>query len=457
MVENLSEMDRAILEMEALQTNDFLVTRLLESALLFVVLFGLARYVFLENMFQGKKGRIYYGIFLILGVVLTAFNDGVSQLLIFGSLFISMVLGREKHRWIPVLQFLPWIGLADGILIPILTIPIKVIEDDLYKAAVYKISIYSIITVLVVGFLVFGRNWRRKFEEEVSNRRLSNWERIILCITGMLQMILSTLMSMPLNEFMFENANKGFVGIMGIWLGAASFTLTIAVITMVMVSNKQAFYHNRVTDMQFNIIVMMAEIVENRDENTGGHIQRTAKYVEILARQLQEEGKFKNILTDDYIKDMIVAAPLHDIGKIHVTDTILNKPERLNEEEFQIMKTHAVEGRKLLEHAKEHLGEFSYLDVAVQMAAYHHEWVDGSSKGYPYMAKGEEIPLCARIMAVADVFDALTSKRCYKDPMPIDQAYRIILEEKGTHFDVDVVEAFVDAKEEFEEALDRFL
>jgi len=137
---------------------------------------------------------------------------------------------------------------------------------------------------------------------------------------------------------------------------------------------------------------------------------------------------------------MVVAAPLHDIGKIHIPDAVLNKPGKLTEEEFEVMKTHTTAGEELLTHAKAELGESGYLNTAVEMAAYHHEWWNG--KGYPYGISGEEIPLCARIMAVADVFDALTSKRCYKSAMPLEKAYAIIREESGTHFDPAIVEAF---------------
>ena len=193
--------------------------------------------------------------------------------------------------------------------------------------------------------------------------------------------------------------------------------------------------------MQSGIITLMADIVENRDDNTGGHIKRTARYVEGIAGELKKRGAYADILTDEYMKDLVVAAPLHDIGKIHVPDAVLNKPGRLTKEEYDIMKTHTTTGKELLNHAKEELGEYGYLTIAVEMATYHHEWWDGS--GYPYGVSGNDIPLCARIMAVADVFDALISKRIYKDAMPLEKAYAIIREETGTHFEPEIVEAFL--------------
>lgn len=207
--------------------------------------------------------------------------------------------------------------------------------------------------------------------------------------------------------------------------------------------------------MQFNIIMMMAEIVENRDKDTGGHIQRTAKYVEIITNALRR-GPYSHMITSQFIEDIKIAAPLHDIGKIHVSDVILNKPGRLTDEEFEVMRSHANEGRKLLTHAKIHFGEISYLNMAIDMAAFHHEWWDGSSRGYPDHISGENIPLCARIMAVADVFDALTARRCYKEPMQFRQAKNIIKEERGTHFDPIVVDAFLDAIDKIKEAYREF-
>ncbi len=207
----------------------------------------------------------------------------------------------------------------------------------------------------------------------------------------------------------------------------------------------------KVSLMQHNVITTMADIIESRDENTGGHVKRTAVYVNMIANKLREEGKYPEILTDKYIENMVVAAPLHDMGKIHVPDAILNKNGRLDDDEFSIMQLHAKIGKELLEHASDQLGTFEYLDVALKMAGSHHEWWNG--KGYPEKISGEAIPLCARIMAVADVFDALVSKRCYKEGMPSEKAFSIIEEESGTHFDPVVAQAFLDCKEQIIEYL----
>ena len=201
--------------------------------------------------------------------------------------------------------------------------------------------------------------------------------------------------------------------------------------------------NERITHMQDEIIVSFAELVEARDEGTGNHIKKTAAYVEAVARQLKKEGFYVDVLTEDYIARLKRSAPLHDIGKIAISDLILNKPGKLTDEEFEIMKTHTTEGWKILQKIIENTGdtmEAEYLKEAVEMAHYHHEKWDGS--GYPTKIKGDEIPLSARIMAVADVFDALVAERVYKKPFTFEKAMTIITEGAGKHFDPNVVEAF---------------
>jgi len=212
--------------------------------------------------------------------------------------------------------------------------------------------------------------------------------------------------------------------------------------------------NEQITRMQFSMISTLASVVENRDKNTGSHIKRTAEYVEIIGTQLSKSEKYKDVLTKKYIEDMKIAAPLHDMGKIQVSDTILNKQGKLNDEEYAAMKKHSAEGKRILQETIKEFGEFDYLLMAVEMAGSHHERYDG--KGYPEGLAGDEIPLCARIMAVADVYDALVSKRSYKPAMPLSQAYSIIEEGKGTQFDADVVDAFFAAKEQIEELYHSF-
>lgn len=201
-----------------------------------------------------------------------------------------------------------------------------------------------------------------------------------------------------------------------------------------------------ITKMQEDIIIDFAEMVEARDKCTGDHIKKTSYYVGVIAEEMLRRGDYPDILNREYIRKLIRSAPLHDVGKIKISDVILNKPGRLTEEEFSLMKTHTTEGKAILSRTSSISESSGYLKEAVEMAAYHHERWDGT--GYPERLKGEEIPLSARIMAVADVFDALVSQRSYKQPFPFEKATSIIREESGTHFDPKVADAFLAVAED---------
>ena len=198
--------------------------------------------------------------------------------------------------------------------------------------------------------------------------------------------------------------------------------------------------------MQDNLIMVMADLVESRDQHTGDHVRKTAAYTRIIMEEMRREGIYTDVLTDEFIANVEKSAPLHDVGKISVSDTILNKPGRLTDEEFEIMKGHALAGKAILEDAAGAMSDPGYLEEAQRLAAFHHEKWNGM--GYPYGLEGEDIPLSARIMAVADVFDALVSKRSYKDGMPIEKALNIIRKDAGTHFDPIVAQAFLHAEAE---------
>ncbi len=201
-----------------------------------------------------------------------------------------------------------------------------------------------------------------------------------------------------------------------------------------------------ITKMQNNLILVLADIVESRDESTGDHIKKTAAYVELICRKMQEKPEYKDIYTEEFIENCVHSAPLHDVGKISISDTILNKPGKLTDEEFAIMKTHTTAGEEIISSVIEMVTESGYLTEAKNMAAFHHEKWNGS--GYPYGKKGEEIPLSARIMAIADVFDALVSRRCYKEPFSFEKAMSIIVEDAGKHFDPVLAEVFAASADE---------
>lgn len=194
-------------------------------------------------------------------------------------------------------------------------------------------------------------------------------------------------------------------------------------------------------------IESLATLAECRDPETGGHIKRTQNYVRLLGEHLQSHPRFAPQLDAKIVDLLYLSAPLHDVGKVGVPDAILLKPGKLTAEEFEEMKHHAVYGRDSLAKAEEKLGGNSFLRLAREIAYGHHEKWDGS--GYPQGLKGDDIPVAARLMAVADVYDALISRRVYKPPFPHSKAVGIIAEGKGTHFDPDLVEAFLELQEAF--------
>jgi len=203
-------------------------------------------------------------------------------------------------------------------------------------------------------------------------------------------------------------------------------------------------------------ILALASLAETRDNETGNHLRRTQHYLLALAEHLQRHPRFSLELTRTHIELIFKSAPLHDIGKVGIPDAILLKPGKLTAEEFEIMKTHTTLGRQAIEHAEQQMGRSApFLAFAKEIAFSHQEKWDGS--GYPQGLAGDRIPISARLMAVADVYDALVSLRSYKPPMSHEQAYRIIVESRGTHFDPDVVDAFVAVEAEFIAIAARFM
>ncbi len=196
-------------------------------------------------------------------------------------------------------------------------------------------------------------------------------------------------------------------------------------------------------------IMAMASLAETRDNETGNHIRRTQHYVRLLANALKTHPRFYEILDDDMIDALFKSAPLHDIGKVGIPDRILLKRGQLTPEEFEIMKTHTILGRDTIAAAEKMLGTSSnFLRCALEIAYSHQEKWDRS--GYPLGLSGDNIPLSARLMALADVYDALISRRVYKPALPHQQAVDIIREGKGRHFDPDIVEAFLRISDEFQ-------
>ena len=203
-------------------------------------------------------------------------------------------------------------------------------------------------------------------------------------------------------------------------------------------------------------ILAMASLAETRDNDTGNHIRRTQHYVRALAKRLQNNPRFSAYLSEAQIDILYKSAPLHDIGKVGIPDRILLKPGKLNPVEFEIMKTHTTLGKQAIEQAEKGIDQhIEFLSCAKEIALSHQEKWDGS--GYPQGLAGNNIPISARLMALADVYDALICRRVYKPSMPHTRAVEIILEGRGTHFDPDVIDAFVAVDSEFHAIAERFI
>jgi len=206
--------------------------------------------------------------------------------------------------------------------------------------------------------------------------------------------------------------------------------------------------NHEIEELQDATMVALGALAESRDNETGNHIKRTQRYVNLLAEKLMEQGKYRDFLSRKKVDILFKTAALHDIGKVGIPDRILQKPGRLTQEEFEEMKKHTSLGKKAFESARfESTKTPPFIVIAEEIIYAHHERWDGS--GYPEDLKGDEIPLSARLMALADVYDALVSKRVYKPCYSSEKAYNIILEGKGKHFDPDIVDAFIELKDEF--------
>lgn len=218
--------------------------------------------------------------------------------------------------------------------------------------------------------------------------------------------------------------------------------------------NKEYKMQSELLHMQEHTIISLSSLVENRDSDTGEHVRRTSDYVYLLAKEAQKRGVYTDILTDKYIELLRTAAPMHDIGKIIVPDAVLKKPGRLTPEEFIEIRKHTVEGGRIIQDVIGPVQTPEYVKTAREIAVYHHEKWDGT--GYPYGLAKEDIPVSARIMALADVFDALTTPRCYKEPFSFEKAMSIITMESRFQFDPILVDVFVACEKQLREILHKY-
>jgi putative two-component system response regulator len=212
---------------------------------------------------------------------------------------------------------------------------------------------------------------------------------------------------------------------------------------------------SQLSRLQNSILAVLADMVENRDKGTGGHIERTSIYIKILINEMKARGVYIGEMEGWDVDKMISSARMHDLGKISITDIIVNKPGKLTEDEYEIMKSHAVEGERIIDEIISKTGEGDFLRNAKLFAGTHHERWDG--KGYPRGLKETEIPLQGRIMAIVDVYDALVSERPYKVAFSDDEAVKIIMENSGTHFDPKIAEIFFEVKDLLKKAKEALL
>ncbi|MBC8061274.1 MAG: response regulator [Clostridiaceae bacterium] len=208
------------------------------------------------------------------------------------------------------------------------------------------------------------------------------------------------------------------------------------------------------SNSQMSTIFAMAKLAQSRDDDTGKHLERVQNFCKLIAEGLSKRSKYKIIIDDKYIDNIFNASTLHDIGKVGISDNILLKPGRLTTDEFEIMKTHVIIGASTLEEVRKLYRKNSFINMGIAITNSHHEKWDGS--GYPSNLSGVAIPLSARIMAIADVYDAIKSKRCYKTAFTHEESCKIIYEGSGKHFDPDIVEVFREINEDVLRTWERF-
>lgn len=203
-----------------------------------------------------------------------------------------------------------------------------------------------------------------------------------------------------------------------------------------------------ISNAQLSTILAMTKLAESRDDDTGKHIERIQSYVELLSRYMSLKPKYREKITKDFIYNIVHSSPLHDIGKVAISDNILLKPDKLTDTEFNIMKKHTVIGSQNLISVMKIYPQNLFVKMGIDISRSHHERWDG--RGYPDGLRGEQIPMCARIMAIADVYDALRSERVYKKPISHAESAQIMSEQKGTHFDPEIFECFMEIQDEFD-------
>ena len=360
--------------------------------------------------------------FKIILTLVTIIQFSLAPLL--GILFIG-ALGIKNQRKIGT------VFLIMSFIVEVVCAPFKAIfyfNDEGYFRGdfffIYSIFFFASLVYLIVCMFIVGRRFKKR-----------DFSTVLM----ILAILISGILPMAINKL-----NVAYLAI-----AVSSCLCYIYYNDLVQQDIKTELIRNqeKMTSMQTHMISGLANVIENRDMDTGEHIVRTSMLVRMLSEYARIDGVYVEEIDDRFIDLIYTLAPMHDVGKIIIPDNILKKPGRLTDEEFETMKKHAEVGGDVVKEVLSGISDEKYLSFAADLSTYHHEWWNGA--GYPKGLRCEEIPLCARIMAIADVYDALISERCYKKAMKPEDAFRIIEEESGTHFDPKLVKVFLNHKKEF--------
>lgn len=408
------------------------VTFLAENVMIFFLLLFVLKYVFLEKLLDKNKYRKIYvlSIILIVAASLLAEDAGQFLAIIFSGVIISVCRNSRRIRGFFVV--FPAIGIINGLVVPFLLLPVILWNASNLFILTYRLVIY---TIMFLGLLIFetkGKKWKDKFRVESNNRQLRRWEFAVL---GVVSVIVTTYsfgaqfipdLNANVNALYVANYIKVFLLVITLF----SLILTIFVILLVLQGNKRDYYskiakqrRERVERLSLQMVNALVNTIDAKDSYTNGHSTRVAKYSVMLAERMGYNS--------DQIKLIEYAALLHDIGKIGVPNEIINKTSRLTDEEYEIIKTHPVIGGNTLKDITE------IPDIAIG-ARFHHERFDG--RGYPDKLSGTDIPEIARIIGVADAYDAMTSNRSYRGLLSQETVRGEIEKGKGTQFDPEIAE-----------------
>ena len=405
----------------------FALEAIFQAILIFVEMILIKKYIFLEpDVDNGGKKKFYLASFFIYMISFFCIDD-LSIFVLFLIIAINIIKVGKKKRVRRILQIIPMIGYVNGSTLPLVLIPVIVLEMSEERKVIHYLIVYSLCFLAIILFYFIGKRWRERFENELRNRQLLDWERVILCAVGFILIVYSNVVTTIPQEGLVHDIIRNDIMRNMVFTAIIVVALTIVVIVLVIQGNKRAFYFKKVNNVSMQMVQALANTIDAKDSYTNGHSTRVARYSIMIAKKMGYK--------DEEIEKLMYAALLHDIGKIGVPREIINKPSRLTDEEYAIIKTHSEIGANILKEITE------MPDITIG-ARWHHERFDG--KGYPDKLAGTDIPMLARIIGVADAYDAMTSKRSYRDVLSQDIVRSEIEKGKGTQFDPDIADIMLE-------------